>query len=138
MDLLHREFVLSGPGVWPTLTRLVKENAAAFAKKGTPLRVIVTEEEVDRLDTQIAYYFGVVVRNIAEQVWIGGKQFSKDAWHEELAARFLPTRELVTPSGEIVLKRSSVARGQISVKRMTQYVQEVEAWAASEYGVRFQ
>jgi hypothetical protein len=134
---LYREFVISTPSVASILWRFLKLNASVFASKGTPLRVIVTEEEMDRLDEQIAYYFGVTVKTIAEQVWINGRQFDKDAWHEELAKKFLPTRELLLPDGEIILKRSSIARGKISLKKMTAYIQEVEAYAASELGVEF-
>lgn len=135
---LYREFTLRDGGVWSSLVAFVKSNAKAFADKGTPLRVIVTEEEIDRLDEQIRYYFGVIVKSIAEQAWIEGRRFDKDAWHEELAKMFLPTREITTPSGEIILKRSSVARGHISLKRMTKYIKEVEAYAASELGVIFE
>lgn len=136
-DTLYREFVLSTPSIGSILVNFLKSNAAAFVEKGTPLRVIVTEEEMDRLDEQIAYYFGVVIKTIAEQVWLNGRQFDKDEWHEELAKKFLPTRELNTPSGEIILKRSSIARGKISLKKMTAYIQEAESYAASELGVVF-
>ncbi|MFM0630748.1 recombinase [Paraburkholderia xenovorans] len=135
---LYREFTLRDGGVWSSLVAFVKSNAPAFADKGTPLRVIITEEETDRLDEQIRYYFGVVVKTIAEQAWIEGRQFSKEAWHEELAKMFLPTREITTPSGELVLKRSSIARGQISLKRMTKFTKDVEAYASTDLGVVFE
>lgn len=134
---LYREFVISTPAVASILVNFLKSNAGVFADKGTPLRVIVTEEEMDRLDEQIAYYFGVTIKTIAEQVWISGRQFDKDAWHEELAKKFLPTKELLLPDGEIILKRSSIARGKISLKKMTTYIQEVEVYAATELGVVF-
>lgn len=137
-DVLYREFILRDGGVWSALVAFVKSNAAAFVERGTPLRVIITEEEMDRLDVQINFYFGVVVKTISEQAWIQGSQFSKDAWHQELAKMFLPTKEIITPSGEIILKRSSVARGQISLKKMTKFIKEVEAYAATELGVCFE
>lgn len=138
VNSLYREFTLRSPADAGAMVNFIKSNAAAFVDKGTPLRVIVTEEEMDRLDEQIKYYFGVVVKAIAEQVWVAGRQFDKDVWHEQLAKQFLPTKELVMPDGEIVLKRSSIARGQISLKRMGKYLQEVEAYAATEHGVRFE
>lgn len=138
MTSLYREFTLRDSADAAAMVSFIKSNAGAFVEKGTPLRVIVTEEEMDRLDEQIKYYFGVVVKTIAEQVWLQGRRFDKDAWHEQLAKQFLPTKELIMPDGEIVLKRSSIARGQISLKRMTKFIQEVEAYAASEHGVRFE
>jgi hypothetical protein len=138
MTTLYREFRLNSANEAGAMLAFVRSNAKPFAEKGTPLRVIVTEEEHDRVDEQIAYYFGVVVKTIAEQAWIGGRQYSKDEWHEELAKRFLPSKELTLPSGEIVIKRGSVARGHISFKKMTKFIQEVEAFAASELGVIFE
>jgi hypothetical protein len=99
--------------------------------------VIITEEEMDRLDEQIAYYFGPCMKQICEQAWVNGSQFSKEVWHEHFAGLFLPSSELVMPSGEIVIKRGSIARGKISLKKMTAYIQAVEAYAATELSVEF-
>lgn len=137
MTELFQEFVLRGPSDAKGLIAFIKENAGEYVQKGSPLRVIVTEEEADRLDEQIKFYFGVVVKTIAEQAWVEGRQFDKDVWHELLAKQFLPTRELTLPDGEIILKRSSIARGQISLRRMTKFIREVEAYAGQELGVRF-
>lgn len=134
---LYREFTLDTPAAGVVLVNFLKSNCAAFAEKGTPLRVIVTEEEMDRLDEQIAYYFGPLMRQVTEQAWVGGRQYSKEVWHEYFAKLFLPATEIVLPDGEIVTKRGSIARGRISLKRMTQFIKEVEAHAATELGVEF-
>lgn len=65
VNSLYREFTLRSPADAGAMVNFIKSNAAAFVDKGTPLRVIVTEEEMDRLDEQIKYYFGVVVKAIA-------------------------------------------------------------------------
>lgn len=135
--ILYREFTINGATDWAHVVTMVKANAPAMAEKGTPLRVIVTEEAQDRLDDQIRYYFGVVIRTISEQVWLAGKQYTKEAWHELLAKQFLPGKEVVLPDGEIVTRRQSIARGHISLKAMTKYIRDVEAYAGSELGVRF-
>jgi hypothetical protein len=138
VSALYREFTLRSPHEAGAMLSFVKSNAAAFAEKGTPLRVIVTEDEMDRLDEQIRYYFGVVIKAMAEQIWLEGRQFTKDAWHELMARKFLPAKEVLMPDGEIVLKRASIARGQIGVKAMAKFTQEVESYAASEHGVEFE
>lgn len=137
-DALYREFVLDGPSVAKILWNFLKSNCKAFSDRGTPLRVIVTEEEMDRLDVQIAYYFGPCMKQICEQAWVEGRQYSKEVWHEHFAKQFLPAKELVLPDGEIVLKRGSIARGKISFKAMTKFLLEVESCAASELGVIFE
>ena len=134
---LYREFTLDTPAAGAVLVNFLKSNCAPFAEKGTPLRVIVTEEEMDRLDEQIAYYFGPLMRQVTEQAWVQGRQYSKEVWHEHFAKLFLPAKELVLPDGEIVIKRGSIARGKISLKKMTAFITEVEAYAATELGVEF-
>ena len=135
---LYREFELTSPSVGVSLVNFLKQNASACAERGTPLRVIVTEEDMDRLDEQIKYYFGPVVKQITEQAWIEGRQFTKEVWHEYFAKLFLPFNELVMPDGEIVVKRGSIARGQIGFKKMATFLTEVEAHASQELGVVFE
>lgn len=137
MTTLYREFVLDTSAAGSVLVNFLKSNCAAFAGRGTPLRVIVTEEEMDRLDDQIAYYFGPCMRQICEQAWIAGRQYSKEVWHEHFAKLFLPATELVMPDGEIIIKRGSVARGKISLKKMNVFLLSVESYAAAELGVVF-
>ena len=134
---LYREFTLNGPAVAKILWNFLKANCQAFMERGTPLRVIVTEEEVDRLDEQIRYYFGPCMKQITEQAWVGGRQYSKEVWHEHFAKLFLPATELTLPDGEVVIKRGSIARGKISMKAMTKFLLEVESYAATELGVCF-
>lgn len=134
-DTLYREFVITGPGPWGALIAFLKGNVRAFIERKRPLRVIVVEDDQDRLDEQIRYYFGVTVRAIAEQAWVNGQRFSKEAWHEQLARMFLPAKEVILPDGEVIQKRASIARGQIGIKAMAEFTQQVEAYAASELGV---
>lgn len=136
-ETLYREFVLDGPQVARILWAFLKSNCKPFADKGTPLRVIVTEEEMDRLDEQLKYYWGPCLKQIAENAWVEGRKYSKESWHENFAKSFLPSHEIVLPDGEIVIKRGSIARGKISMKAMTKFLMEVESYAASELGVMF-
>lgn len=134
-DQLHREFLLTSEGPAAAMWQFVKSNARPFAERGQPLRVIVTDEEEDRLEQQIRYYFGVVIKAIAENVWVEGRRFSKESWHEHFARKFLPPSEMVLPDGEVVIVRASIARGKIGVRAMAKYTEEVLAEAATEYGV---
>ncbi|UAN04400.1 recombinase [Achromobacter mucicolens] len=134
-DAVRREFLLTGEAPAGALWQFVKSNARAFAERGHPLRVIVTDEEEDRLDQQIRFYFGVVIKAVAEQVWVDGRKFSKESWHEHFARKFLPPTEMVLPDGEVVIKRASIARGHIGVRAMAAFTEEVLAEISTEYGV---
>ncbi len=137
IDVLYREFILDTPAAGVVLVNFLKSNCATFVERGTPLRVTVTEEEVDRLDLQIAFYFGPLMKQVCEQAWVEGKRFPKEVWHEYFSKMFLPSTELTLPDGEIVVKRGSVARGKISLKKMNVYLLEVEAYCGTELGVIF-
>jgi hypothetical protein len=132
---LYREFVLKSPGIWPTVLAFIKANATACAEKGTPIRLIVTSDERRRTKEQNAYYFGVALRDIAEQAWVNGEQFGTAAWHEHFAEQFAPREELRLPSGRLVTRRKSTK--DFSVAEFSEYLTKVQANAANEYGVTF-
>lgn len=135
MATLYREFVLKNRGVWPFVVAFIKANAASYIERGKPLRLIVTAEEKKRTVEQNAFYFGVVLRDVAEQVWVDGQQFSQSAWHEMLAEEFAPREELKLPGGKVFNRRKSTS--DMSVSEFSEYVTKVQAYVANEFGVSF-
>ncbi|MCR4297557.1 MAG: recombination protein NinB [Gallionella sp.] len=116
-----------------------------------PIEVVIREERKTRkLDQNAAYHAGPL-RDIAEQAWIDGKQYSAEVWHEYFKREYLPEDgkygdldiELLAkegyrkwasdPAGERVLIGSTT---QLTVRGMAQYMQQVEAHGAS-LGVQF-
>lgn len=135
---LYREFVLHGPSVWPAIVAFVKANAAPFAEKGTPLRLIFTSDEKKRTLAQNRFYHGPVLDAIVEQAWWNGRQFPMEFWKEYFRKRYLLKDEYQTPDGEIVQVYWSTADPQFSVGMMTEFMNKVQAEAASEWGVIFE
>lgn len=131
--ILYREFTLRNGGVWAAVVAFVKANAPSFAGRGEPLRLIVTAEERQRNTQQNRFYWGAVLRAIAEQAWVEGRQFDKDAWHEYFARKFGVSDELVLPDGEIITRRKSTT--QMSVGEFSTYLEQIQAYATSELGV---
>lgn len=132
---LYREFTLRNGGVWQAFAAFVKANAPSFAQKGEPLRVIVTSEEKKRNAEQNRFYWGVVLRDISEQAWIDGKQFSKDVWHEYLARLYGVCEDITLPGGEIIVRRKSTA--DMSIGEFSAYLNQVQEYAAGTLGVEF-
>ncbi|MDN8081184.1 recombination protein NinB [Burkholderia multivorans] len=133
---LYREFTLKNGNVWSMLVAFVRANAPAFASKGEPLRVIVTAEERQRNAQQNRFYWGAVLKQIAEQAWVEGRRFDKDAWHEYFARKYGVCDELVLPDGEIITRRKSTT--QMSVGEFSTYLNQIQAYAAGELGVEFE
>lgn len=132
---LYREFTLKNVGVWSALVAFVKANAPSFADKGEPLRIIVTAEERQRNAQQNRFYWGAVLKAIADQAWVEGRQFDKDAWHEYFARKYGVCDELILPDGEIITRRKSTT--QMSIGEFSEYLNDVQSYATGELGVEF-
>ncbi|WP_070105594.1 recombination protein NinB [Burkholderia plantarii] len=133
---LYREFVIRNGSIWSNVVAFVRANAKVFADRGEPLRVIVTAEEKQRNAAQNRLYWGAILRAIAEQAWVEGRQFDKDAWHEYFARLYGVSDELTLPDGEIILRRKSTT--QMSVGEFSTYLNQIQAYAANTLGVEFE
>lgn len=134
--VLYREFTLRNGGMWAAVVAFVKANAPSFAENGTPLRLIVTAEEKKRNEAQNKFYWGAVLKQIAEQAWVNGRQFDKDTWHEYLSRLHGVCEDVTLPDGEIVSRRKSTT--QMSVGEFSSYTAAVQAYAANNLGVSFE
>jgi hypothetical protein len=81
---LHREFKLENERVLQIAISFLSSNWKQLAADKTPLFLIATTAEEKRRAQQNKYYFGTVIRSIAEQAWIEGRQYSAEAWHEQI------------------------------------------------------
>lgn len=114
------------------LWAFLRANWRAMADAGKPLAVSITEAKSKRSTSQNARYWALVTE-IAEQAWIGGRQFDKDAWHELLARKFGVCKEITLPDGEIALVREST--GDMDVQTFSAYMTKIEVFAAQELGL---
>lgn len=80
-------------------------------------------------------YYWQMLSEIAEQLWVDGKQFSKETLHHYFAGEFLGWNETALPSGEI--HRTPISTSRLSVREFAEYVTQIEAWAAA-HGVYFE
>jgi hypothetical protein len=115
-----------------SLWAFLKQNWRAMADAGHPLAVSITEAKSKRSTEQNRRYWALVTE-IADQAWVDGKQFSKDAWHEHLAREFGVCKEVTLPSGEIALVREST--GDMDVATFSAFMQRVEVYASTELGI---
>ncbi len=77
------------------------------------------------------YWGGGVLKQIAEQAVINGKTYPAEVWHEQFKRQFIGVIEL--PNGEVIGKSST----GLSTKEFCDFSDQVEAFAATELGVRF-
>jgi len=110
-----------------------------------PLELIVREEVKARKPDQNALMWAGPLKDIADQCWVEGRQFSAEVWHGYFKAQFLPEEfdpELckegyrkwdIDPAGERVLIGSTT---QLTVKGFAQYLTQIQAFGAHQ-GVEF-
>lgn len=129
MPTIHRTFVLKQDSHAEALYAFLRANRKAMADAGTPLAVTVSEHKAKRSTPQNARYWGVVLKQIAENGWVDGKQFSTEAWHAYLAAKFIGTEE--GPGGQ----QTPISTTTLDVGSFADFMTQCEAFAASELGL---
>lgn len=77
------------------------------------------------------YWGRGVLAQIAEQATVNGKLYSAEVWHELAKRKFIGVDEL--PNGEVIGKSST----SLTTAEFCEFCTQVEAWAASDLGVRF-
>lgn len=93
---------------------------------------VLTVARRKRTKAQNRRYWGKgVLAQVAEQAVVGGKQYSAETWHEMFKRMFIGVEEL--PDGQVVGKSSS----GLTTSEFSDFCTQVEAYAASELGVRF-
>lgn len=135
MTSLYKEFVLNGPVAWQAFKAIVRANAKAFNDNGRPLRVILTSSDRKRSTEANGYYWSFLLEQIADQAWVDGRQYSKDVWHEFFAQEYAEKIEFALPDGSMMTRRKSTT--ELKVGEFSEYLQKVEAYAATDLGVRF-
>lgn len=129
---MQRLFVLREALHLASLVSFLTANWQQFAAEGRFLAVTVTFYKSKRSLDQNRRYFGpAVLGAIADQAWAGGKQFHKDVWHEFFKRRFIGVIEL--PDGTT----TSMSSSDLSIEEFSQFMHQVEAYAAQELGVQF-
>lgn len=114
-----------------------------------PLEVVVREEKKARKLDQNALYWAGPLRDIAEQAWVQGRQYSAEVWNEYFKREFLPDAHAAdfdqshvkdgfakfakTPNGYLALIGSTTG---LTVRGMAAYLEQVYAYGAS-LGVQF-
>jgi hypothetical protein len=139
--------------------RLVSQSVADLACKAignapidpaTPLQVVIREEPKTRRPSANARMWAGTLSDLANQAWIGGRQYPAEVWHEHCKAQYLPEDDdpdlakLVkdpavwrkwdhTPAGMRVCIGSTT---HLTSYGISQYIMQIEAMGA-DLGVRF-
>lgn len=108
---------------------------------GREIEVVAREIEDNRSLRQNAFYWSYVLKTISQQGVIGGIGADEEGWNKYFKRRVLGYRVIKTrmPGS----KRPSITRElrstkDLKVKPMSDYLEQVMAIAASDFGVTFE
>ena len=116
--------------------RVAQELTAA----GKRVRIACQEDEDDRTVAANRYYWGVMLKEIAEQASIEGQRWSAEAWHELFKRMFLGYEiKKVKVAGR---KKATVIRrlkstANLTIKKFSAYLEKAQAFAVTDLGVKF-
>lgn len=122
------------------ISALFANDIKAQTLAGKRLKLTLQVAEDERSLKQNKFYWGPCLKDISEQAQIGGQRYSKDAWHELFKRQFLPRKVKkchVAGRGKAVVSVSLGSTTDLSVRRMTDYLDKVQAFAATDLGVAF-
>ena len=125
-----RIFILREPRNVDALLAFVAGNWSAMSQTKHPMQVDIKPESSKRSNQALRYYWQML-RQIEEQGWIEGRQYSADLWHEYCKRRFLGLVDL--PGGGSI----GISTSDLSTSEFQDYTQKVEVWAAQELGIVF-
>ena len=127
-----RTFVLRTDGNAKALWGFLKSNWASCAQQGKPLAVTVSEHKSKRSVDQNKRLHAIL-QAIAEQAWVGSKQYPMETWKEAARRRLIGTEEVDLPDGTRMER--GISTTTLDVAAFSEMMDRLEAWAVTELGV---
>lgn len=132
--MLLRNFILRSPLQVRQVQAFIDANWVACAQDSKPLEVIVQTARSKRSIEQNKRLHALL-REIAEQARVNGRQFDAETWKEWARRKFIGTEEIALPDGTFVER--GISTTTLSVGEFTAFMDAIEAHAVTELGVEF-
>lgn len=136
-----RTFIIRTPEIAAGLMAFIKQHARAAVERNRPLQITVAEYRQTRSNQANSYMWAAVLTPIAEQVCVNGRWFSADTWSQYMKAQFLPEvnaagmeKWTYMPDGS---RELAMGTSDLNSEEFAVYLNQVQAHAATEYGVVF-
>lgn len=99
--------------------------ASELVKAGHPFEIVIRLRKSKRSIEQNKRYW-LMLREIAATVWIDGKQFPDEVWHEQFKRWFIGMIEM--PDGSMV----GISTTTLTVGEFGDYMTRIEHWCAEQ------
>ena len=125
---MMQTFVLWDERANRQLQAFLRANWLACAQQGKPLAVTVSEHKARRTSEQNRLLWALL-RELAATAWVGGRQFTDEAWHEFFKRKFIGHTEL--PDGST----AGISTTTSSVAEFGDYLDRIRQYAIEELGI---
>lgn len=125
---MNQIYVIRSLPILERAIQFARLNWEAMGQTKHPLVIEFKPEKTKRNLQQNRYYWAML-RQIEEQAWIEGRQYSSEIWHEAAKRRFIGLVDL--PGGGSM----ALSSAELSTAEFAEYVTRVEVWAQQELGV---
>lgn len=145
------ERTASTPEAWRDGMAALYRAGCAMLEAGQRPKASLSEDEDGLSIRQLRFIHGPILQQISEQVAPGGVRFTKDAWKQHLKDLFIPDEwEMVhapfvrdmksgewRPAKRKVPRKKAKSLTSLTGKRRSEFIDQVLAHAATEWGVEF-
>lgn len=123
-----KTFVLHTEQNAQALYAFLKANWKAMAEVGKPVAVCITEYKTRRSLEQNKMYWATL-KQIAQEAWLGGRQYSADNWHAFFAGEFIGWEDV--PGN----RSRPISTTGMSILEFSDYIEKVQHYAVEHLGV---
>lgn len=146
---MKRTFILRSQEIRDALIKFIDANFWDMAKTDAPMTVTCGEHKKTRTNDQNAAMWAGILQPLADQVWVHGRRYTPEIWHDYLKQKVIP--EMIEeepesgdwvkdpnvwdymPNGDRVFIGSTT---KLTKSGMAQYMLRIEAFAVAEMGVK--
>lgn len=147
---MKRQFILRSLQNFESLVHFLEANWPQLSREETPIEVKCSIYQKSRTNDQLAVLWAGILQPMADQAWIGGRQYSAETWHEFMKQTHIPAMQheeewpgrwvkdgavlyRFMPDGD---RQFSGSTAMLTKRGMAEYITRCEAYAVSELGVK--
>lgn len=124
---MKAQFLIHNDAIAANVSAVIKNNWQAMKAKDEVLEVVLRPYKSSR-NLEQNKRLHAMLQDIADQVWINGRQYSMEVWKESFKRDYLPVIEL--PNGMLMASPTH----KLNIKECAEFMQKIEAYAVSELG----
>lgn len=113
---------------------------ATMLKSGQPVAAVFMPLDEAKSDQQRKFLHGVVLLEISQQARIGTAVYTPKVWKEYFRDKYLGSKRVTYTNpvtGNQVVREEPVSTESLGVRAYSQFIEQVMAEAATDFGVRF-